>query len=125
VNVEINKAWGNDQIAGVDFFIRAAANFSRSDYFRNFAVAQKHVHGRIDFRRGVNEMSAFDEQAIACVIFRHGVLKRSGEYYQRRCAQRCLDKRGWDIAGAEGRRVKDPALHGPAPRAALYARHWI
>jgi hypothetical protein len=65
VNVQVDEPWGNDQTARIKLLVRAATDFIRQGNFGNAAIAQQNVHGRIDLRRRVDHVPAFNQQARA------------------------------------------------------------
>ncbi len=68
VHVQIDEAGRDDESAGIEFLIRAAFDFVGSRNFGNAAIFQQHVHGRVDARRRVDEVAAFNQQTSSCFL---------------------------------------------------------
>src|SRR5208282_1404748 len=64
VNVQVNESGGDDQAASVEFFVGAATNFVGQSDLGDAAVAQQHVHGGVDLRRGIDQVAAFNEETL-------------------------------------------------------------
>jgi hypothetical protein len=62
VDVKVDEAGGDDQAAGVEFFVRATANFIGRSHFRYAAIAQEDVHGRVDLFGWIDDVAAFDQE---------------------------------------------------------------
>ena len=64
MDVQVDEAGSHDQPARVEFFVCSASNLAGRRDFRDLAVAQQDVHGRVDLGGGIDEASAFDQQAV-------------------------------------------------------------
>ena len=65
--MQVDEAGSDDEPAGVELLISAAANFAGWHDFSHAAVAQQDVHRCIDLRRRINQVAAFDEEALVCL----------------------------------------------------------
>ena len=63
VDVQIDEAGSDDQAAGIEFLVGAAADFVGQSDLGDAAIAQKDVHGRVDLRRRIDQVAAFDQKA--------------------------------------------------------------
>ena len=61
---KVMDALGGHGIFGVEFFIRAAANFVRRSNFYNLTVAQQDVHECVHSRHWINQMSVANQQTV-------------------------------------------------------------
>ena len=65
VHVQIDEAGCDDESASIKLLVRAPFDFAGSRHFRNVAVFQQHVHGRVDASGRVDQMAALDQKT-AC-----------------------------------------------------------
>ena len=64
VHVQVDEAGRDDQSARVELLVGAAANLIGQRNFRDAPIAQQDVHRRIDLRRRIDQVAAFDQQAL-------------------------------------------------------------
>ena len=62
MDVQVDESGGDDEPAGVEFFVGAAAGFVGEGDLGDAAIAQEDVHGRVDLCGGVDYVAAFDQE---------------------------------------------------------------
>src|SRR5258708_1134911 len=58
-----DEGGGDNQSPSVELVVSAAANFAGQGDLGHAAIAQQNIHGRVDLRRRVDQVPAFDQQA--------------------------------------------------------------
>jgi hypothetical protein len=62
VDVQVDEAGGDDEAAGIEFFVGAGADFAGQRDFFNAAVAEQDVHGGVELLSWIDDVPAFDEK---------------------------------------------------------------
>ena len=70
VDVQIDEAGRDDQAAGIEYFVCAAADLVRRRDLGDSAVTQQHVHECVQLRGGIDDATAFDQQGSRFLICR-------------------------------------------------------